>query len=315
MSAALVDSLVTVDVDDPPVADWLADLPSESGRGVRTSSKPQLSLVCAAAVDPLEIAANLEAAGMTNALVRETSPHFDVFGLARQLWVDVGYEPVDVAPQDGLRSGNWRDLARGVLYAAPALLMYSLMHALHVEVAWWTLPLGVTWGWALGQVIAFTGFALRGRGLKDAAARCGGWLLLWATALNRHSRRGGQRRVRRRDHLRRGGDHAHDLHGGRRHPAAPQEGAAGRLAPCPGRPGHGRRPGGGKQRRDRRVRCRRRTRDGGGHHDRCGDAPAGSAFEVVSGSDRPTSQWHSPISSMVCCAAWPCRWSPSRAHV
>ena len=180
MSAALVDSLVTIDADDPPVADWLADLPSESGHGVRTGSKPQLSLVCAAAVDPLEIAANLEAAGMTNALVRETSPHLDVFGLARQLWVDVGYEPVDVAPQEGLRSGNWRDLARGVLYAAPALLLYALMRALHVEVAWWTLPLGVTWGWALGQVIAFTGFALRGRGLNDAAARCGGWLLLWA---------------------------------------------------------------------------------------------------------------------------------------
>jgi hypothetical protein len=63
MSAALVDGLVTIDADDPPVADWLADLPSGSGHGVSTGSKPQLSLVCAAAVDPLEIAANLEAAG------------------------------------------------------------------------------------------------------------------------------------------------------------------------------------------------------------------------------------------------------------
>jgi hypothetical protein len=166
--------------DDPPVAEWLAELSAESRREPKAGSKPQLGVICAAAVDPLEIAANLEAAGMTNRLVRETSGHPDVFTLARELWVDIAYEPADMAPEKPTRSGSWRDLARGVLYAAPALLLYALMHSLHVEVAWWTLPLGVTWGWAVGQVMAFTGYTLRGRGLTAAAAHCGGWLLLMA---------------------------------------------------------------------------------------------------------------------------------------
>jgi hypothetical protein len=165
--------------DDRPVADWLAERSVER-RKRQDQSKPRLGVTCAAAVDPLEIAANLEAAGMTSRLVCEASGHPDVFALARELWADVAYEPVDVAPEKEVRSGNWRDLARGVLYAAPALLLYALMRALRVEVAWWTLPLGVTWGWALGQVMAVTGYTLRGRGLGAAAAHCGSWLLVLA---------------------------------------------------------------------------------------------------------------------------------------
>jgi hypothetical protein len=179
MSQATATLLVDT-TDDPPVAEWLADRSADRPREREAASRPRLGVACAAAVDPLEIAANLEAAGLTNRLARETSGHGDVFALARQLWGEVGYEPLDVAPDKAVRSGGWRDLARGGLYAAPALLLYALMQALQIEVAWWTLPLGITWGWALGQVVAFTGYTLHGRGLATAAARCGGWLLLTA---------------------------------------------------------------------------------------------------------------------------------------
>jgi hypothetical protein len=183
MSTALLDARPEPEPNDPSVSEWIgritANLPAPDQA---TDDDPLVARICSAAVDPLEIAAALEAAGMSHQVVVDTFGQADVFALAEQLWTHVPFEPSVVSHGYVERAGNWRDLARGALYASPAFILFALTRALGVELAWWALPLAMTWGWALGQVTAFTGYTLRGRGHSEGEAQMGAWLMTFAAA-------------------------------------------------------------------------------------------------------------------------------------
>lgn len=166
--------------NDPSVHEWLDRVSAAGAQGSTGGDDPVVATICAAAVDPLEIAAALEAAGMSHQVVNDVYGRPDVFTLAGQLWVQVPFQAPVVQPAAVERRGGLPDLARGALYAAPAFSLFALTRSLHVRLAWWTLPLALTWGWALGQVTAFTGYTLRGRGNAAGEARIGGLLLVFA---------------------------------------------------------------------------------------------------------------------------------------
>jgi hypothetical protein len=117
--------------------------------------------VCSAAVDPLEIAVALEVAGISHAVVNERYDRADVFSLAGTLWDRIPLRSVPAKQIVLPRSGDRRDLARGLLYALPAVMLLALTSALELELARWVLPLAISWGWGLGQVTAFFGYRLQ----------------------------------------------------------------------------------------------------------------------------------------------------------
>jgi hypothetical protein len=167
MSAAT--GLVTEPAPDAQsLQEWIGEL----RHGARsTAGDSHVATVSAAAIDPLEIAASLEAAGMSRRVVSEDYGHDDVFGLAHEIWSSVPYREVEVDQPVCWRRGTIRDLDRGALYAAPALLIHGLTTVLEVNLAWWSLPLAMTWGWAMGQLAAFGGHTMRARGETAAERR------------------------------------------------------------------------------------------------------------------------------------------------
>lgn len=81
--------------------------------------------VATTAVDPAEIAATLEAAGVNDCVVRERYGHDDVFGLAREIYdmVPCHLRAAHDAPDPWARPLR-RHLTRGLVYALP-MLMYA----------------------------------------------------------------------------------------------------------------------------------------------------------------------------------------------
>jgi hypothetical protein len=182
MSMALATSGMLVaeaDVNEPTVHEWLGRIHSSAAPlGVLHPKDPLVATVTAAAVDPLEIAAGLEASGMSRQVVHDQYGRPDVFALAHELWLEVPFRSVPIASKPVWRPGDTSDLMRGLLYAAPALMLLALTRALNLTFAWWSLPLAITWGWGLGQVAAHAGYTLRARSLAKAEAIVGGWLMV-----------------------------------------------------------------------------------------------------------------------------------------
>lgn len=142
------------------VYEWLENMAS----GVESAppeSSP-LAAICSSAVDPLEIAVALEVAGISHAVVTERYDRADVFSLAGTLWNHIPFHPTKSRAVELPRSGDRRDLARGLLYAFPAVMLLALTSALDLDLARWVLPLAISWGWGLGQVAAFVGYRLQG---------------------------------------------------------------------------------------------------------------------------------------------------------
>jgi hypothetical protein len=131
-----------------------------------------------AALDPLEIAANLEAAGVSNRVARDRYGTTDVFELAELLWANVPFVPADVDSEPAPRRGNVSDLGRGVVYGAPGLLLYALQSAIGWKVPTWVLAVAVTWGWGLGQLMAGVAYVARTRRDERGERVMHGWLLL-----------------------------------------------------------------------------------------------------------------------------------------
>lgn len=116
----------------------------------------------AAAVDPMEVAALLETAGVSHD-VATTYGHQDVFGLARLVFARVRFRAVAAEPAERPPPGGLRNLGRGLLFAAPTLLLATTQDALARGLAWWSLPVGLTSGWAVSQLVPAIGWPLRGR--------------------------------------------------------------------------------------------------------------------------------------------------------
>ena len=98
---------------------------------------------------------------------------------AQELWAEVAFRPGPGAPAKKLwRIGDARDLGRGALYAAPALMLLALTRAVALQFSWWVLPLAITWGWALGQVTAYFGYTFKSRQNRRSEKLVLGWVMV-----------------------------------------------------------------------------------------------------------------------------------------
>jgi hypothetical protein len=130
--------------------------------------------VCRSAVDPLEIAAALEASGVTSKVVAEQFGERDVFRLGRRLFDEVAFRMVPArSARRSPRAGGVPDLGLGLLYTVPALVFASTLAALHLRLAWWVSPLALVFGWAASQAVSFLSYAAAGRGEPR------GWVMVW----------------------------------------------------------------------------------------------------------------------------------------
>jgi hypothetical protein len=139
---------------------------------------PEAMDVCRAAVDPLEIAAALEAAGVTSKVAAEQFGEPDVFHLGRRLFREVAFTVVPARrARKSPRAGALPDLALGLLYTVPALTFATTLSALHLALAWWVSPLALVFGWAASQAVSFLSYSAAGRGEAQ------GWVMVWGTAV------------------------------------------------------------------------------------------------------------------------------------
>lgn len=127
--------------------------------------------VCTTAVDPLEIAAILEAQGVTDASSRDYYNCEDVFDLAEKLWertpavVDQMPEAVDI-----YRPGSVRDLLHGVLFAINGLFFSVGLQTVTEVRTTAALVIALVVSWAVGQGSSLLWFRLEAR-KGDAAGR------------------------------------------------------------------------------------------------------------------------------------------------
>jgi hypothetical protein len=160
MSARMTDTLPARDIDALDVHEWLGRV--EDDISFATNGTSPLATVCASAVDPLEIAVALEVAGISHAVVTSRYNRADVFSLARTLWNRIPLRPTSSTTATVLpRSGNRSDLARGLLYTLPALMLLALTSAFDLSLTRWVLPFAISWGWGVGQVTAFIGYRMQ----------------------------------------------------------------------------------------------------------------------------------------------------------
>ena len=167
MSARMPVALAESDSNTDNMHHWLERI--NDGMDVTELGSSQLATVCSSAVDPLEIAVALEVAGISHAVATDRYNRPDVFALARTLWSRIPLRPALAKPAVVPRSGDQRDLARGLLYVLPAVMLLALTKTFDLELARWVLPLAISWGWGLGQVAAFVGYRLQGTDLRYEA--------------------------------------------------------------------------------------------------------------------------------------------------
>jgi hypothetical protein len=123
-----------------------------------------LGSVVASALDPLEIAASLEAVGAGGWAVAGRFDRADVFELASLLHERVPFVPGRARSDDHLaRPGSTVDLVRGAIFAVPGIVFTAALRAGGLQIAWWCLPLALTIGWSASQVVATLASTLQGR--------------------------------------------------------------------------------------------------------------------------------------------------------
>ena len=159
MSARMAGTVEAPGLDTIDVHEWLGRLEDDIDFG--TNGVSPLATVCASAVDPLEIAVALEVAGVSHAVVTGRYNRADVFSLARTLWSRIPLRPAASKAVALPRSGNRSDLARGLLYVLPAVMLLALTSAFDLSLARWVLPFAISWGWGVGQVTAFVGYRMQ----------------------------------------------------------------------------------------------------------------------------------------------------------
>ena len=130
-----------------------------------------ISPVCASAVDPYEVAAVLEAGGVTDVTARERHGARDVFDLADQLFRQIPREPQPDRPV----AGPWRatpvtHVLRGVVFGLPALTYPAVADRIVGPRPAVLLVVSVLLSWAAGQGLAYLGYVRLGRAGRGAAA-------------------------------------------------------------------------------------------------------------------------------------------------
>lgn len=160
-------------------------------------SDPRLAEACAAAVDPLEVAARLETFGLSSRVAEDMFGYRDVFSAAHAVYTSVPFEDTEPPPRAPEPMGRPLDLLRGALYAIPAVFFTVVVDGFGVPTRWWVLLVGLTIAWGISQAVAVVGWALRGRGdeRSDSLLACTSILvtaaLCFGVALAVRSRLGG----------------------------------------------------------------------------------------------------------------------------
>jgi hypothetical protein len=129
--------------------------------------------VVAHAVDALQVAASLEADGITDSMARARYGYADVFVLADEVCRRVGPTGSTAVSAPGMArrlSPDWRDITHGLLYLLPAALAVLGRRSLVLGLV---LAGGVGWVWAGGAT--WLGYCLLGRGYPGSTARVLRW--------------------------------------------------------------------------------------------------------------------------------------------
>jgi hypothetical protein len=124
---------------------------------------PMLSVACAAAVDPVEIAARLESHGMSSQVAADTFGYADVFSTAQAVYSVLPFHEVVPPEPEVPDQGGPVDLLRGALYALPALFLPVVVSGFNLRLSWWVLPVGLTVAWGTNQAAATCAWTLAGR--------------------------------------------------------------------------------------------------------------------------------------------------------
>ncbi|WP_229758672.1 hypothetical protein [Peterkaempfera bronchialis] len=141
----------------------------------------RLAEVCAAAVHPYEIAAVLEAAGLTDeqAALRYGRP--DSFALAEDLFqrVQRSYPEPKAPAVDPWRGSLWHCLLRGLVFALPGLayllaapLLGSRSYSGGADPGTLALASSVLVGWSWNQALSHRAYSWLGLGARAEAAGC-----------------------------------------------------------------------------------------------------------------------------------------------
>ena len=131
----------------------------------------QMREVCASAVDPLEIAAALEAeAGLTGPILRARYGCPDVFTLADEMYRRTARWPAEPAPQPDPWAADPRThVGHAVLYGLPAASYAVATPLLDGRAALTVVLVSMVASWTLAQALAYLGYA-RLSGLDRAGA-------------------------------------------------------------------------------------------------------------------------------------------------
>jgi hypothetical protein len=128
--------------------------------------------LCRQASDPLEIAAVLESAGLTDSQARSRYRSAGVFEVAEQLWQEVPWRPAHPeARADRWAMPLWRSQLRGVLYAVPAVIAAVIPARLTGGLDYTLLALATAVAIAATQALSMLGHLLAGRGQTRALAQ------------------------------------------------------------------------------------------------------------------------------------------------
>jgi hypothetical protein len=143
------------------------------------SDDPMLAEACSAAVDPVEIAARLEAHGVSSQVAVDAFGYADVFSTAEALYRSLPFQDVEPPAPVVPGRGGPVDLLRGALYALPALFLPVVVTGFGLHLAWWVLPVGLTVAWGTSQAAASCAWTLAGRkdSRSDAVVALGSTLL------------------------------------------------------------------------------------------------------------------------------------------
>lgn len=128
--------------------------------------------LCRSAVDPLEIAAALEAEGLGDQAVQAKYGVPDVFALAEQLYTRVGRRPAEPAAEPELwRAKPAEHLLHGVLYALPGLCFAAAAPLMPGATSQLGLVVAMLCSWSLSQALSYLGYLRLGVADRAGAAR------------------------------------------------------------------------------------------------------------------------------------------------
>jgi hypothetical protein len=121
-------------------------------------------------VDAFEIAASLEASGVSDRMASQRYGYTDVFAMARHRFEALMAGPSAVQATVALPVVDVRDtLLRGLVFVLPALLTGAALGRRPALPLVWAVLVAVAVGWAAGQGIAYIGYRVLGAGSATGA--------------------------------------------------------------------------------------------------------------------------------------------------